>query len=256
MTAFSAGPGPRAFAHRGWHIGDLSGAENSLAALTRALAEGYRYLETDVRLTRDGVLLAFHDAVLDRVTDRSGRVGALPWDQVRQARIAGRFPIPRFDELLELLRAHPAARLNIDAKSDSTLEPLVAALHGSGVANRVCVASFSDTRLARLQAGLGPAVATALGPRRIGRLLLTGGRGGRGRHGSAVAVQVPVRFHRLPLLTSGLLRAARRAGLEVQVWTIDDPQEMRRLLDLGVDGIMTDRPDLLRDVLVDRGQWT
>ena len=256
MSAFLDGPGPRALAHRGWHIGDLAGAENSLAAFTRALAEGFRYLETDVRLTADGVLVAFHDAVLDRVTDLSGPLAVLPFDRLRLARIADRYPIPRLDEILELLGQHPAARLNIDAKADCTVEPLIETLRTSGLADRVCLGSFSDSRLERLRAGLGPAVATALGPRQITRLLLTGGRGGRGPLRSAVAAQVPIHFRHLSLPIPSLLRSAGRAGLEVFAWVIDDPDRMRRLLDMGVDGIMTDRPDRLRDVLVERGQWT
>ena len=254
MTAFLAGPGPRAFAHRGWHIDDLAGAENTMAAFTRALAEGYRYLETDVRVTSDGVLVAFHDDVLDRVTDARGRIEESPADEIRRAQVAGAYPIPRFEQLAQLLRDHPTARMNVDAKSDATVAPLIEAITESGLSDRVCVATFSDTRLQRLQAGLGPGVATALGPRMVTRLLLTGGRS-VGRRGSAVAAQIPIRFRRLPLLSPGFLRSAHRAGLEVHVWTIDDPHEMRRLLDLGVDGIMTDRPDLLREILTTRGQW-
>ena len=112
--AYLDGRPPRAFAHRGWHIGDLAGLENTLAAFRRAFDEGYRYLETDVHATADGELIAFHDPRLDRVTDARGRVAAHDVEQVRRARIGGTEPIPLMAELLEAL---PEARFNIDAKA-------------------------------------------------------------------------------------------------------------------------------------------
>jgi glycerophosphoryl diester phosphodiesterase len=253
MTGFLDGPHPRAFAHRGWHTGDLTGLENTAKAFGRALAEGYRYLETDVHLTADGKLVAFHDVRLDRVTDQRGAVAALTWDEIRQARIGGREPIPL---LAELLADFPAARFNIDAKSDATVAPLVAAIRGAGAMDRVCVASFSDRRLRALRSMLGPDVAMSLGPRQVVRLVARASMVPvRLRFDGAIATQVPATSGRLPVVTSRFVRAAHRFGLEVHVWTIDKPAEMNRLLDLGVDGLMSDRPDLLRDVLRSRGCW-
>ena len=129
MTAYLDGSGPRAFAHRGWHIGDLAGCENSMAAFRRAVDEGYRYLETDVHATADGVLIAFHDSHLDRVTDGHGRIADLRWDQVRRARIGGREPIPLMAEVLDAL---PNTRFNIDPKSDRAVGPLIDLLPSVG----------------------------------------------------------------------------------------------------------------------------
>jgi len=250
-VAYLEGHPPRAFAHRGWHTGDLAGRENSLAAFRRAFAEGYRYLETDVHATADGVLVVFHDPQLDRVTDQRGRIATQTWAQVRQATIRGRDPIPLLSELLQEL---PDARFTIDAKAPGAVGPLIELIRSSGAADRVCLGSFSDRRLAALRAALAPRVATSLGPREIFRLVRASALG-RGFATTSVAAQVPVSWHRLPIVTPRFLATAHAADLEVHVWTINDEPEMHRLLDLGVDGIMTDRPDLLRDVLVRRGAW-
>ena len=251
--AFLDGPRPRAFAHRGWHTGDLAGCENSLAAFRRAVDEGYRYLETDVHLTADGVLVAFHDAVLDRVTDATGPVAGATYARLREVRIGGREPIPTMAELLD---ACPDARFNIDPKSDAAVGPLLDLLHEARATDRVCVGAFSDRRLRSVRGAGGPSIATSLGPREVARVLRAARFGRTVPPLPAVAAQVPLRFGRIPVTTPRFVITAHRAGLEVHVWTIDDPGQMERLLDLGVDGIMTDRPELLRDVLRRRGTWT
>ncbi len=251
MTAYLDGNPPRAFAHRGWHIGDLAGLENSMAAFRRAYDEGFRYLETDVHATADGKLVAFHDPSLDRVTDRTGQIAALPWAEVRRARIGGVEPIPLMSDLLEQF---PDARFNIDAKADRAVGPLADLVRGTGSRGRVCLGSFSDRRLASLRAALGPHVATSMGPREVFRLIRAA-RLSRPLTTTAVAAQVPVAFSRIKIVTPAFIEAARRAGVEVHVWTIDDPHEMGRLLDMGVDGVMSDQPDLLRQVLAERDAW-
>ena len=253
-SAYLAGPGPRAFAHRGWHTGDLAGRENSLAAFTRAVEQGFRYLETDVHATADGVLVAFHDHFLDRVTDATGRIAGLTWEQVSSARIGGREPVPR---LVELLDAFPQARFNIDAKAHSAVGPLLDVLGTTAAADRICLGSFSDRRLDQLRRSAPAPVVVSLGPRQVLRLVSAAASGRPYTAPErAVAAQVPTHYGRLPVVTGRFVRTAHDAGLEVHVWTVDDPTEMRRLLDLGVDGIMTDRPDLLTQVLRQRGQWT
>lgn len=241
-------PGPLAFAHRGG-AGDWP--ENTMAAFEHAVGLGYRYVETDVHVTSDGVLLAFHDDHLDRVTDRVGEIAALPWSEVARARVDGRAPIPRLDELLGTF---PELRVNIDPKHDTSVDPLVEVIRRCGALDRVCVGSFSDRRLRRIRRRLGPRLCTSGGPAEVARLRLDG-RTGRVHRRPFACVQVPVRFRRTTLVDAAFVRAAHRAGLQVHVWTIDDADEMRRLLDLGVDGLMTDRPAVLRDVLARRAQW-
>jgi glycerophosphoryl diester phosphodiesterase len=241
-------PGPLAFAHRG---GAGLRPENTWASFSHAVSLGYRYLETDARLTRDGVVLAFHDATLDRVTDRSGAIAQLRWADVRRARIAGEHEPVRLDELLD---AYPDVRLNIDAKEDAVVDPLARVLERMDAVERVCIASFSDSRVARLRSALGPRLCVSAGPRGVARLRLAA-TGAPVRAPRVGCVQVPVRVRGLRLVERRFVDAAHRAGIAVHVWTVDDPAEMARLLDLGVDGIMTDRPDLLREVLVARHQW-
>jgi glycerophosphoryl diester phosphodiesterase len=242
-------PGPIAFAHRG---GASEAPENTMPAFEHAVRLGYRYLETDVHVTADGELLAFHDDRLDRVTDATGALAELPWSHVREALVDGREPIPRFEDLVA---AWPDVRINVDPKHDEAVEPLAEVLRRTGAVDRVCVGAFSDRRLERLRALVGPGLCTSMGPRQVARLVSVSRRlpgvGGL----RAPCVQIPPRQGRMPLVTERLVATAHRLGIQVHVWTIDDRAEMERLLDLGVDGIMTDRPQVLKDVLVERGDW-
>ncbi|MFI9365784.1 glycerophosphodiester phosphodiesterase [Kitasatospora sp. NPDC053057] len=254
MHPFLDHPGPLAFAHRG---GELGHPENSLAAFEAAVALGYRYLETDVHATADGVLVAFHDSRLDRVTDRAGAVAELPWEEVRRARIGGTEPVPLLEDLLA---AFPGARFNVDVKAAPAVGPLVEAIRRTDAWDRVCVGGFSDSRLAAVRAAAGPRLATSLGPREVARLRLRSLAGPpltrRVAPFAGVCAQVPERHRGVRVVDRAFVRAAHRLGLQVHVWTVDDPTRIRALLDLGVDGIMADRIDVLRDVLGERGCWT
>jgi glycerophosphoryl diester phosphodiesterase len=245
-----------AFAHRGgaYHP-DLEGLENSVAAFRHAVDLGYRYLETDVHATRDGTLLAFHDAALDRVTEQRGVVAGLTAAEVGRALIGGREQIPRMECLLE---EFPDVAFNIDIKSDAAVAPLADLVRGACAEDRVCVGSFSGRRVARFRRLAGPRVATAASPVEAAafRLVPTARLLDLAVRRGAAALQVPHRRNGLPVVTRGLVRRAHAHRLHVHVWTVDDPAQMHGLLDLGVDGLMTDRTDVLRDVLVGRGQWT
>jgi glycerophosphoryl diester phosphodiesterase len=241
-------PGPLPFAHRG---GASEVPENTMAAFQHAIDLGYRYLETDVHLTADGVLLAFHDDVLDRVTDRTGAIHELEWATIRAARVGGTEPIPRFDELLD---AWPDVRVNIDPKHDRAVDALAASIERAGAVDRVIIGAFSDKRLARLRELLGPRLCTSLGPRNVAKLRAAS-YGVPVRGLPSPCVQVPVRHGSVTIVDDRFVRKAHQSGLQVHVWTIDDRDEMVRLLDLGVDGIMTDRPERLKDVLLSRGEW-
>ena len=243
-------PGPLPIVHRG---GALEAYENTVDAFEQAVALGYRYIETDVRATCDGVLLAFHDASLSRVTDRDGVIAAMPWSEVGQARVHGRGRIPT---VAELLTDFPDVRFNLDAKDAATLRPLARLLRDPELLRRVCVGSFSDRRLAWLRAALGPDLCTSLAPREVLRLKAGALRGRTVRlPTTARCVQVPPGPRWARLVDRRFVVAAHAHGLAVHVWTVDDAARMSWLLDLGVDGIMTDRPATLRRVLVDRGEW-
>ncbi len=243
-----------AFAHRGgaYHP-EIEGLENTLAAFEHAVALGYDYLETDVHVTRDGVLLAFHDAVLDRVTDRKGEIARLSYEEVRTAVIGGRAEIPT---LAMLFDAFPDARFNIDIKSDGAVSVLADFLNARAAWHRVLVGSFSRRRLQRFRRLVKEPVPTSATPVEVVLFrFLPNARLAALLTPDFAAFQVPHRQGRFLVTTAGLVRRAHAVGKHIHVWTIDRPDEMHELLDLGVDGLFTDRTDLLKDVLIARGQW-
>ncbi len=250
-----------AFAHRG---GAGDAPENTLAAFEIARELGYRYLETDVHLTRDGVLVAFHDDRLDRVTDRKGAISELAIDEVLAADAGytfspdggSTFPFRgrgiRVPRMSEILAQWPDARVNIDTKSDGCVEALAALLNELGAWERVCVGSFSDQRLHRVRRLAHGRACTSMGPRAVAVARLASESGRMPRLG-ADCIQVPISQGRVRIVTGRFVRAAHRAGLRVHVWTINDERTIGVLLDLGVDGIMTDHLRILSGAFARRG---
>jgi glycerophosphoryl diester phosphodiesterase len=242
-------PGPIAFAHRG---GAADGLENTALQFRRAVDAGYRYIETDVHTTADGRLVAFHDVSLDRLTDGSGRIADLPWKSVSRVRVAGREPVPLFEELLE---AFPEVRWNVDLKAESSLHPFLDLMERTRAWDRICVGSFSEARVVRAQRLAGPRLATSYGTRGVLNLRLRSWGVPAALRASAVAAQVPECQSGIQVVDRRFVRAAHARGLQVHVWTVNEPDRMHRLLDLGVDGIMTDHIDTLRKVMEERGVW-
>jgi glycerophosphoryl diester phosphodiesterase len=278
-TTFLDHPRPMAFAHRG---GAAHAPENSWRAFEHALGLGYWYLETDLQATADGVLIAFHDRTLDRMTDRAGRIARLTYREVAQARIGGTEPIPRLDDLLA---AWPDVRFNIDLKDAPVIEPLADVLRRTGSWDRVCVTSFSASRLRTARRMLDRPVCMAASPLGISVVRFGGPRGARGprdqrRPANPPPAHLPgppqpspftgahlaladrlartgVRCAQVPaaVATPSFVRRAHALGLQLHAWTVNSPAVMRRLLDSGVDGIMTDQTIALRDVLISRDEW-
>ncbi len=238
-------------AHRGGAIEHL---ENTMPAFQACVEMGYRYLETDVQVTADGVLVAFHDPTLERVTSQPGRIDALRWAQISEARIGGREPVVRLEDLLA---AWPDVRFNLDIKAAGVLAPLVRLVRRMQVADRICLGSFSDARIAAARRLFGPSVCTSLGPRGVAALRLSSysPRAAGLVRIQAGCAQVPLQLGGRALVDERFLAAAHARGLQVHVWTVDDPVEAEAMLDLGVDGIMTDRPAMIRELLEKRGQW-
>ncbi|QAY62718.1 glycerophosphodiester phosphodiesterase [Xylanimonas allomyrinae] len=251
-----------ALAHRGFARpgGVDNGLENSMAAFAAAVALGFRYVETDAHGTSDGVAVALHDVSLDRTTDAHGLVADLPWSQVRQARIGGVEPVPALEDVLG---TWPTLRVNIDVKAASGIVPVADAVERTAAHERVCITSFSTRRRKATLARLSRPVATSAGTSEVAGFLA----GARLRVPALVraslrgvgALQVPEAHKvgplRLPVVDARTVAAAHAAGRQVHVWTVNDAEQMRHLLDLGVDGIVTDRADLLKDVLEARGAW-
>ncbi|WP_461468676.1 glycerophosphodiester phosphodiesterase [Pararhodobacter sp.] len=241
-------PRPIAIAHRG---GSLEGEENTLPNFARAVAMGYTHLETDVHATRDGHVVIHHDPTLARMTGDPRAIADLTRDELRALRTPGGAGIPLLSELLE---THPDTFVNIEAKSDAVVEPLAALLTRMNALDRIATGSFNPNRTRRLSRLLGPGLCYS--PAHAGVLAIwLRGWGLPVPHGAFRVLQVPMRFRGIPVVTPRFLRAAHARDLQVQVWTVDDEDAMHELLDMGVDGLMTDRPALLKSVLQTRRQW-
>jgi glycerophosphoryl diester phosphodiesterase len=242
--------GPIAFAHRGGH--DVA-PENTMASFRHAVSLGYRYLETDVHRTVDGVLVSFHDPDLNRTCGIDAKIGEMTAAEVASARVVDeRGDQHRIPLMAELFETFPDVRFNIDAKSDEAVEPLAALVREFDAVDRVCLASFNGARLRRLRSVLGPRLLTNTSPSDIALLRLLG----RLRGDAQRAAQVPTEMRGIEIVNERFLASARRFAVPVHVWTVNERAEMERLLDLGVDGIMTDETELLRTVMIERSMWT
>ncbi|MGN6609298.1 MAG: glycerophosphodiester phosphodiesterase family protein [Jatrophihabitans sp.] len=245
-VAYRDQPAPLAIAHRG---GAGLAAENTLEAFSRSYALGLRCLETDVRITADGGLVAFHDAGLRRATGARGRVDSRRLTDIVQLPVLDAGPVL---SLGQLLASFPDATFMIDVKDRAAVEPLAQLLQEHEAVDRVCAAAQWDSWTDALRRLVGPRLTTALSWRALTRLCLSNRPL---RPTSAVYAHVPLRIGRVRVFADDLVARAHDAGLRVVVWTVNEPVTMHRLLDRGVDGIITDRPDLLREVLIARGQW-
>ncbi len=235
-----------------------------MEAFSGAVSLGYRHLETDLRLTRDGVLVCFHDPTLDRTTNGSGPVSDLTFEDLsgldaghRHFGVEGpafRGRKIRVPTLEEAIVAFPEVSFVVDLKSEGLAEPLNDLIERLDAHDRLIVGSFSDHRLEEFRMVSRGRVATSTGSAEA-RSWLLASRVGRGVLSDAVALQLPRHSRGLRVVDRKLMEAAHARGLQVHVWTINTLAEMGELLDLGVDGIITDRPDLLKQLLEERGEW-
>ena len=237
-------PGPIPFAHRG---GAAEAPENTMTAFDRAVQMGYRHLETDARITRDGVLVAFHDPDLRRLSQHPFKVSDLTWAELSKLKVLGE-PIPRMEELLS---TWPEINFNIDPKQDECIEPLAHLLKTQKAVHRIGIGAFSGIRLKRLREIFGPDLVTSASPVEIAALRFKP----LPKSVDYRCLQIPIRFKGVKILTRGLRKRARQLGLQIHIWTIDDSPTINKLIDLGIDGIMTDRPHALKEVLIHRNLW-
>ncbi len=237
-----------AFAHRG---GGLENPENSQRAFAAAVTMGYRYIETDVQATADGVVMIFHDDDLSPLTDGEGVISELSYSDVQQARIQGSEPMMTLEEALVTF---PETRFNIDIKSDHALEPTLELVSRMDVLDRVGLASFSGQRLARIRDRFGSAACTGGGPGDVAALKFASWSLPF-LSSSCNCAQVPIREYGIPIPTRQFISYCNQRGVAVHVWTIDAAEEMRRLIRLGVNGLMTDRPTVLKKIAQEEGVW-
>ena len=250
---------PIAFSHRG---GRLRWPENTLLAFQKSAELGYRYFETDLHLSADGVLMVFHDDTLDRTTDGSGSVNDFSAEELKSLDAAFRFGADRgwpyraqgvtIPTLEELVTAFPEASFTLELKQGGLARPLVAFIDRHDLWSRVMVGGYTDVWLREVRRLSAGRVATSSARRETLRFWLAS-RIGVGLPIRADALQVPVTHRNLTVVDDRFVRAAHRVGKQVHVWTINDASEMHRLLDLEVDGLMSDVPDVLLQVLAERG---
>ena len=241
---------PIRFAHRGSRT---MWPENTMMAFQGAVDLGYRYLETDLHVSRDQRVVLFHDDSLERLTNGKGRFWDHDWETLRALDAAHQFDksggYPQRGQgvvmplLEDALRAFPDALFNLDLKQPRIEAVVADEIARLGAEDRVLIGSFYDARIRRFREITEGRIATSAGPREISRAV-SASYARRAAAGPSDVLQVPER-----LATKRLVEAAHRADRQVHVWTVNDPGAMRRLLDIGADGIMTDRPDLLNEVM-------
>lgn len=241
---------PLAFAHRGFAP---NGEENTLKAFDAATELGFGYLETDVHISKDGVLMVFHDETLERLANQPGSIKDYNLEQLRNFRVAGEH-IPTFEELL---LAFPKAHFNVDLKDRGSASRLAMLIAKYDAFDRVLIASFAGShriaaqkilkhRIATSPGFLGAAAATTIS--KISPLPSLGLAG-------FAALQVPEFHGKIRVVSKKSITRAHALGLQIHVWVVNEATDMHRLLDLGVDGIMSDRADLLATVMQERGHW-
>lgn len=237
-----------AFAHRG---GNEFAPENSLRAFKSAVDIGYKYLETDVHLTKDGFLIAFHDDTLDRVTDKSGLIRDLTLSEIKKAKIAGTDEIPL---LSELLNSFTDCFFNIDCKVDETVQPLINLINNKDFINRVCIGSFSQKRINFIRKSLGKEVKTSMGPAEVilSKFL---SYTSLGYNFKSSYTSIPIRRYGINLLDERNINYLKSNNQKVIAWTINDEDQMKMLINIGIDGIMTDNLTLLKKVLIEESLW-
>lgn len=237
-----------ALAHRG---GGKEEFENSPRAFRHAMALGYQVIETDIQVSAEGTIYIFHDDTLDRTTTATGMFRDKTDAELAAITLANGEPIPRLQDMLE---ACPGVAFNIDVKTDDGIDPIADFLNTHGHHDRVCLASFSSTRLDRIRRKLTTPCAMSGGQRDVLRLYLGSFGLPMGRP-DVVAAQVPVSAYGLTIITPRFLRHCRKLGIAVHVWTIDDAAELTRLIRLGVNGIVTDCPTRLKAIATTEGVW-
>lgn len=249
---------PLRFAHRGSRI---LWPENTAEAFQGAIDLGYNYIETDVRISKDGVVVAFHDETLERTTNGAGTVAS--WDIADLELLdaawwfdeANDYPRRgegvRIRSLAEVFAMWPDAFFNIDLKSPGLEWAVADVIKRHGREESTLVGSFFDRRIARFRRITHGEIAVSAGPAAV-LAMVAASRAGRTFRRPVAAYQLPFDYKSVPI-NEKLVDAIHRVGAHIHTWTVNEAADMHRMLDLGVDGIVSDRPDILNDVLRERG---
>ncbi len=255
MISVVASTDPIVLAHRG---GASEGTENSLELFRRTVASGIRHIETDVHLSADNQIVVSHDSSLERCFGAEGHISDFEYSELSAFKNAAGESPPL---LSTVLKEFPNVFFNVDVKTDEVAAHLGDLITETETQDRVLVASFSERRLERLRRDY-PGLHTSLGVNGVVRLLLASETVSRadswhvpGPRQGVVAVQVPEKSRGIRVISPRFVATAHTAGLAVHAWTVNDVDQVEQLLDWGVDGIITDRPTMVKELLVERGQW-
>lgn len=234
-------PGISISAHRG---GSLEAPENTIESFKYAIEVGSAYIETDVQLSADGIPFIFHDDDLNRLLGKDLIFNNLHSEEINQLRLFEVYQIPT---LKEVLKKFPDTFFQIDVKTDEVALPAMEIINELDAFNRICIASFSSKRLKLVKENY-PKTCLSMGPNEILKLLLAS-FGLYKKRVQGDCLQIPIYHYGIKLVTKRFIKFVQSLGLKIHVWTINDENTMQKLIDLGVDGIITDRPKLLKEVL-------
>jgi len=228
-------------AHRG---GSIEAPENTLESFEYALELGSSYIETDVQLSADGIPYIFHDDDLKRLLGRDVMFNSMSSSEIEKLRLFKSYSIPTLKMALENF---PDALFQIDLKTDEVAMPAMQVIEELNAFDRVCIASFSSNRLKMVRENF-PKTCFSMGPKEILQVLLAS-FGLYKQNVPGDCLQVPIYHYGIKLVTKRFVKYVQSIGLKIHVWTINDVDTMQKLIDLGVDGIITDKPKVLRDLL-------
>jgi len=234
------------FVHRG---GDEAKTENTLEAFQYSSDLGFIFMETDVQFTNDGEVVVFHDRDLKRIAGIEKKISELSINEIKSIDLINGGKIPTLDELLYSFKD---LRFNIDIKVDAAVERSVEIIKSHGALNRTCLAAFSSKRVDHIRNLAGKDACTSMGQLEVSKLIMQS-YGFPFKKQSGMCAQVPVTQWGLPVVTKRFIKEAHAQGKLVHVWTIDEPKEMFSLIDMDVDGLMTDKPSVLKKVMTEKG---
>ncbi len=237
-----------AFAHRG---GNDFAPENTFESFKFAVDNGFKYLETDVHLTSDNKLMAFHDPTLDRITNTKGRIIDFSSIDLKKVKVKNNYRIPLMEELLE---SFPDCFFSIDMKCDESVKPLIDLVKRNKAVERVCFASFNQNRLNSVRESFNNKCITSMGPKEIIILKINSYINLKKNITSQIA-SMPISRYNIKLINKRSVSYLKSLNIKVIAWTINNEDQMRSLITLGVDGIMTDKLRLLKKILIEKNLW-
>jgi len=235
-------------AHRG---ASLLAGENSFEAFKKANDLGYKLLETDVHGSKDGTAYIFHDESLQRLTGDNKKIYNLRDRDIDSIKINNSTIIPRLSDIFEEL---PSNFFNLDAKTWQAVAPMAQTIKQTQFQSKVCIGSFNNSRINKILKELGPETCHSMGTSSVLKFYFSAYSGFK-LDFSAQCIQLPIAQFGISLMTQNIIRHAKRLNIKIHFWTVNDAPTIKKLIDLNVNGIMTDDCVLLRKIMLEHGKW-